>query len=182
MAEAQLALDYETLLENRIWQILEGRPQWAALVEPGNRIKINGLDPTPLKTTWSEGDFPECIVWVTDGQSALSTGQQTYAAPTKFHIAEKSQINIELTHKGTRKIVANQLVAETRAAILKAGRTLGLTLPANCTVDPVGPMIWSYRIVSGRDGMGNAGGSQRLKTILSLGVPMRLLSTAIVPE
>jgi len=72
-----MSYDPFTPVYDAIWAALDASPDFCAAVQPGNRIKMSGENPTPAKTARQDSDFPEVkIIPTTCGLGQrTSTGQ-----------------------------------------------------------------------------------------------------------
>jgi hypothetical protein len=174
------AIDHESILALRLWTVLEAHGPFTTAVKEGNRIKLYGDKPTPIKLTWSQSpaDFPEVTISCPGVADSLYTLAERYGMTRTFNPATRAVtceltfgIAIDIVHRDTNFPVARALNAEVMTAIRLAGPTLGVT---EFAVTRAGPATRSMRIVSGRFGdLGDAGGVPRLATSINLPVKVQ---------
>jgi hypothetical protein len=127
------AIDHETMIYSRIWELLLSRDKFTKMVPPGNRIrydKVEGLNSVE-KENPTDADFHEAILFPSSGESSLYTeGEtfQTYSPEGPSQWTEKLGFvyTLMLTSPwvGVHKI--DRLCAEARTAIRRGGPRLGL--------------------------------------------------------
>jgi hypothetical protein len=121
------ATDYETLLIERAWAILEAHVPFTADVSVGNRIKLTGMKAAaPVKT--DPASFTKVIVSVSDWTDTLYTLGERFNMSTNHSVAEdlRFALVIDIFHADSFT-VSRRVVAETMTAFRKAGPQLGIT-------------------------------------------------------
>jgi hypothetical protein len=185
-------IDYDSETIKRLWTILENNTDFAAIVDPPNRIKLFAADSDeedagqdPIKTTWNDGDFPEVVIYSPSGSDSLWSTSAAYgmrggvSAASKSHAVElKLDMAIEVTHQNLNAFRQRKMDDAIRTAIRGAGPNLGITA---FNVFPVGPMQYRRLIAAGRAGdIANAGGMKRWVTIHTLGITIPVKSAQLL--
>lgn len=184
-------IDYESAIIEQLWDVLEDNNVFTSMVSPNNRIKLFAADDdaedegaSPFKTTWNDGDFPECTIITTDLVDTFWTLAPTYA--TRRRSAAQAAMPVDLTITVAIEIVHLNLNYFQRRkldnAVLKslraAGPVFGIT---DFPIRPAGPLTRRGGVVSSRTGeVANAGGMRRLTSLMTMPVTVRTTSTDLL--
>lgn len=172
------ATKYLKLVYDQIWTLLEAHGDWTTLVRPGNRIKLNSVE--PFKEMLADGDVPQCtIVGGVAGQFnheiftltphyglTNSVTSSTTLSSQSWKERHTEPFTITLTHRDLRIEDAAQLKYETIKALRKGGLRLALSY-----VHSWGPIVGQTAIgAQTLDAGGNPIGTKRLVTTLNFPV------------
>lgn len=175
-------INHEMLIIERLWAILEAYGPFIAYAKAPNRIKLHipSTDGrTIIKSSWNDGDFPECTISVGGWTDTLWTVGSTYdnrrpgtsAAPTS-NTDLAYRVLIELIHQNTDFTTASAADHQLWIPIRNAGPNLGFAAPTKLIL---GAGTTNRRIADGRtpEGFSDAGGTERLVSVHSLPVTVR---------
>lgn len=78
--------DPYTLTYRALWAMLERSDRFSAVVRPGNRIKLDGVDRAPFKEDISEADLPEVRIVEIDSTPQLYRASNCDTDTVKYEI------------------------------------------------------------------------------------------------
>jgi hypothetical protein len=131
-------VDVDSVIYSTLWAMLEGRATWAALVKPGNRIKVQSavVGAQPKKTATQVADFPQAILLPIGGADSGPNLMRTFGTPSGCTAQPRDftlRFMLGITHRGIDLAANNGLVQETRAAFTTAFGTLNTAIAAVAT-------------------------------------------------
>ena len=121
-----------TMLEDLIWFVLESCPEWAAIVRPGNRIKLTeDQSRVPAR---QDADLPAAYLFHAPFQFNRVRGGQTASIEAAFSLM--LQTGSKMTGSTTSATIAQETVNEVLWQTFRAFERY-----ATPAVHPLGPML-----------------------------------------
>jgi len=164
-----------------LWSLLESHRPFAALVPPGNRIKLTAGKLLPFKPQKQEADFPEALLLLGDDfHDSLFTLSERYdyylssgfdSAADDWPEEIRQTYTLTLTHRDMRLDCCDALECQTLAALRNSGPRLGL------------PGVYAWGPVTGRRQYGltsQSAGAQRMQTTFTIPIILRLSGRSLL--
>lgn len=135
------AIDHETQVYTKIWDLLLARQKFASLVPVGNRIRydnVEGLGPVE-KENYTDADLYEAILFTQSGEDSMLTEDATFetystAGPSQWTERLKFVFVLLLTSPWMSVAKIDRLVAEARTALRRAKTKMGLSFVTDVKV------------------------------------------------